>query len=66
MPCTTGYCARQPEFDNFRKRTERARREQHEAAGADVLADLLEIVDDLERRAADAGRRRCRGLSPRR
>lgn len=37
------------EFDNFRKRTERARREQHEAAGADVLADLLEIVDDLER-----------------
>jgi molecular chaperone GrpE len=43
------------EFDNFRKRVERERREQAEWAAADVLADLLAIVDDFERAlAADA------------
>ena len=37
------------EFDNFRKRVERERRELAEYAAADVLTDLLAIVDDLER-----------------
>ena len=37
------------EFDNYRKRVERERRELSEYAGADVLTDLLPIVDDLER-----------------
>ncbi len=42
------------EFDNYRKRVERERREQAEFAAADVLADLLPLVDDLER-ALQAG-----------
>jgi molecular chaperone GrpE len=37
------------EFDNYRKRVERERRELSEYAGADILTDLLPIVDDLER-----------------
>jgi molecular chaperone GrpE len=37
------------EFDNYRKRVERERREQMEYASADVLIDLLPLVDDLER-----------------
>jgi len=44
------------EFDNFRKRTERDRQAQAEAAAADLLGELLPLVDDLERaRTADAG-----------
>jgi molecular chaperone GrpE len=41
------------EFDNYRKRTDRERRELFEAAAADVMHELLPIVDDLER-ALDA------------
>ena len=37
------------EFDNYRKRIERERREWTEFAGADILTDMLPIVDDLER-----------------
>jgi molecular chaperone GrpE len=37
------------EFDNYRKRIERERREQADYAASDVLADLLPLVDDLER-----------------
>ena len=37
------------EFDNYRKRVERERREVAEYAGADILTDMLPIVDDLER-----------------
>jgi molecular chaperone GrpE len=37
------------EFDNYRKRVDRDRRDQAEAATADALADLLPIIDDLER-----------------
>jgi molecular chaperone GrpE len=37
------------EFDNFRKRVERERREQAELAAADLIKDLLPLVDDLER-----------------
>lgn len=37
------------EFENYRKRVERERREQADYAAADVLTDLLPLVDDLER-----------------
>ncbi len=37
------------EFDNYRKRVDRDRRDQTESATADALADVLPIVDDLER-----------------
>jgi molecular chaperone GrpE len=37
------------EFDNYRKRIDRERREQSEAAAESILLDLLPLVDDLER-----------------
>jgi len=37
------------EFDNFRKRIERERREHADMATADLLTDILPVVDDLER-----------------
>jgi molecular chaperone GrpE len=37
------------EFDNYRKRVERERQESTTAAAADLLGDLLPLVDDLER-----------------
>jgi molecular chaperone GrpE len=37
------------EFDNYRKRTERERRELTESAAAHLIEDLLPVVDDLER-----------------
>jgi molecular chaperone GrpE len=37
------------EFDNYRKRVDRDRRDQADAATADALMDLLPIIDDLER-----------------
>lgn len=37
------------DFDNYRKRVDRDRRDQAEAATADAVADLLPIIDDLER-----------------
>src|SRR5579871_5714245 len=40
---TTAY------FDNYRKRTERERRELAEAASVDLIRDLLPVVDNLER-----------------
>lgn len=44
------------DFDNFRKRVERERREQRLYAGRDVLRDVLSVVDNLERAlAADGG-----------
>ena len=44
------------EFDNYRKRVERERREQAEWAAADLVRDLLPVLDDLERAArADTG-----------
>ena len=43
------------EFDNFRKRVERDRKDMIEWAAADVLTDLLTIADDFDRAlAADA------------
>ena len=37
------------EFDNYRKRIDRERRDQADAAIADAIEDVLPIVDDLER-----------------
>jgi molecular chaperone GrpE len=37
------------EFDNYRKRTDRERQQLAEAAAADLIKDLLPLVDDLER-----------------
>ena len=53
------------EFDNYRKRVERDRQSMAESAAADLMRDLLPLVDDLERAlkveaasdAADAYRR---------
>ncbi|MFN2443984.1 MAG: nucleotide exchange factor GrpE [Vicinamibacterales bacterium] len=43
------------EFDNYRKRVDRERRELNEWAAADVLGELLTVIDDLDRAlAADA------------
>jgi molecular chaperone GrpE len=42
------------EFDNYRKRTERERRELSDAVAADLIRDLLPVVDDLERAIAAA------------
>jgi molecular chaperone GrpE len=44
------------EFDNYRRRTERERQAQSETAAADLLGELLPLVDDLERALqADTG-----------
>jgi molecular chaperone GrpE len=40
------------EFDNYRKRTDRERQAVAESATADVVQELLPIVDDLERALA--------------
>jgi molecular chaperone GrpE len=40
---------RQAEFDNFRRRTERERSEFVQYAAAEAIADILPVVDDLER-----------------
>ena len=42
------------EFDNYRKRTDRERRDLSDAVAADLVRDLLPVVDDLERALAAA------------
>jgi molecular chaperone GrpE len=37
------------EFDNYRKRIDRERRDQAESAAASLLVDILPVVDNLER-----------------
>ena len=47
---------RTAEFENFRKRIERDRLAQTEAAAADLVTELLPLMDDLERALqAEAG-----------
>jgi molecular chaperone GrpE len=46
------------EFDNYRKRIERERRELAEFVSFEILHDLLPLVDDLERALAAAPLRR--------
>jgi molecular chaperone GrpE len=44
------------EFDNYRKRTEKERREHTDRVTGDLLLELLPIIDDLERALkAEAG-----------
>ncbi|HEV3485593.1 MAG TPA: nucleotide exchange factor GrpE [Vicinamibacterales bacterium] len=44
------------EFENYRKRTDRERQNLSEAAAADLIEELLPLVDDLERAlGADPG-----------
>src|SRR6266403_5921791 len=44
------------EFDNYRKRIERERREQADQAVVDLLQELLLVVDDFDRAlTVDAG-----------
>src|SRR5947199_5703208 len=44
------------EFDNYRKRVERERREQADQAVVDLLSELLAVVDDFDiALAVDAG-----------
>ncbi len=44
------------EFDNYRKRIERERREQADQGIVDLLQDILPVVDDFDRAlTADAG-----------
>jgi molecular chaperone GrpE len=45
---------RRAEFDNFRKRTERERREAWEYAARNVILELLPVLDSLERALAAA------------
>lgn len=40
------------EFDNYRKRVERERRDLVDAAAADIVRDLLPVVDDFDRALA--------------
>lgn len=40
------------EFDNYRKRTERERRELSEAIAGDIVREILPAIDDLERALA--------------
>ena len=40
------------EFDNFRKRVERDRKDMIDYAAADVLGELLSVVDDFDRALA--------------
>jgi molecular chaperone GrpE len=40
------------EFENYRRRIDRERRDLSDAAAADLLRDLLPVIDDLERALA--------------
>jgi molecular chaperone GrpE len=46
---------RQAEFDNFRKRTEKERSEYVQYAGAEIVRDVLHVVDDFERALKNTG-----------
>jgi molecular chaperone GrpE len=52
------------EFDNYRKRVERERRDLVEAASSDLVRDLLPVIDDFDRAlaAAPAGDPMRRGV----
>jgi molecular chaperone GrpE len=43
------YVRQVAEFDNFRRRTARERVELVQTAGKDVIADLLDVLDDSDR-----------------
>jgi molecular chaperone GrpE len=43
------------DFDNYRKRVERERQEQQQYAGAEILREILDFVDNLERALGASG-----------
>ncbi len=43
------YLRKVAEFDNFRKRSIKERMEMIQTAGKDVIADLLDVLDDCDR-----------------
>ena len=50
------YMRKAAEFDNYRKRVERERREQADQAVVDLLQEMLSVVDDFDRAlTVDAG-----------
>lgn len=55
---------RQAEFDNFRKRTEKERSEYVQYAGAEIVREILPILDDFDRalKAAGAGSEYSKGV----
>jgi molecular chaperone GrpE len=46
--CRDRLLRKTAEFDNYRKRTERERREQADRTVSDLLQDLVAVVDDFE------------------
>ena len=42
------------EFDNFRRRTAKERIDLIQTAGKDIITDLLEVLDDIDRASAQA------------
>ena len=46
---------RQAEFDNFRKRTEKERSEYVQYAGAEIVKEVLPILDDFDRALKNSG-----------
>jgi molecular chaperone GrpE len=46
---------RQAEFDNFRKRTEKERSDYVQYAGAEIVREVLPILDDFERALKNTG-----------
>ena len=49
------FLRKSAEFDNYRKRIERERREQADQAVVDLLQELLLVVDDLDRALTVSG-----------
>lgn len=45
------YLRQVADFDNFRKRNAKERLELVQTAGKDIITDLLEIIDDMDRAA---------------
>src|SRR5437667_9111848 len=54
--CYDRWLRKSAEFDSYRKRIERERREQSDQAVTDLLLELLSVVDDFDRAlTVDAG-----------
>src|SRR5205814_9520926 len=54
--CYDRWLRKTAEFDNYRKRIDRERREQRDQALVDLLLEFLSVVDDFDRAlTVDAG-----------
>ena len=61
--CDDKYLRMAAEYDNFRRRAREEREGVYEAATADTVAELLPIIDNLERAAAFGGDKVSEGLA---